>query len=115
MYPDGIGPAAGGVKADQMRLPQSASDPRRAGAIRKYAQEFEASLLAAWWKEMQSSFAGLSDEEHGPEFETMNDLGAQALASGLAARGGIGIASLLVRNLLPRETPPGPARSGGAH
>jgi Rod binding domain-containing protein len=62
--------------------------------IQKYAQEFEASLLSAWWKEMQSSLT--SPDQEQSELGSMNDLAAQALGEGLSAHGGIGIAKMIV-------------------
>ena len=71
--------------------------------LKKAAQEFESILLANWLEKMQHSFVGSSDSQD-PAHKTLGSLGTQAVASALAARGGIGIARLLLRQLQPKDT-----------
>jgi len=74
--------------------------------IRKYAGEFEASLLANLYKDMQHGLGGLPADED-PGADTFTDMGIQALAAGLVAGGGIGIAKLLIQNLIPKAAASG--------
>ena len=67
----------------------------------KAAHDFEAILLQSWLEKMNQSFVGESgslDAAH----DTVSSLGTQAIAKALAARGGIGIAAMVLRQLAPR-------------
>jgi Rod binding domain-containing protein len=66
--------------------------------LTKAAQEFEAILLTSWLEKMNQSFVG-SQESQDPAHDTVSSLGTQAIASALTARGGIGIADMLLRQL----------------
>jgi Rod binding domain-containing protein len=68
--------------------------------LRKSAQEFEAILLQSWLEKMNQSFVG-SSESQDAAHDTVSSLGTQAIASALAARGGIGIARMLLGQLQP--------------
>ncbi len=70
--------------------------------LRKSAQEFEAILLQGWLEKMNQSFIG-SSESQDAAHDTVSSLGTQAMALALAARGGIGIANMLLRQLQPAE------------
>ena len=72
----------------------------RKDELSKYAKEFEASLIKDWWKESQNSIKGQSGDQQSPDSETISDMGAQSLATGIVAHGGIGIANMLVHSLL---------------
>ncbi len=80
----------------------------KAEKIRKYAGEFEASLLASLYKDMQHSLGGLSADQD-PGADTLTDMGVHALATGLVAGGGIGIAKLLIQHLIPKGAASGVA------
>jgi len=69
--------------------------------LKKSAQEFESILLESWLEKMNQSFVG-SSESQDPAHDTVSSLGTQAIASALAARGGIGIAAMLLRQLQPK-------------
>ena len=69
--------------------------------VRKYAQEFEANFLSKFYEEMQRSMAG-TEGDSDPGHDTLLDLGVHALATGLSAAGGIGIANLLIQHLIPK-------------
>jgi Rod binding domain-containing protein len=73
----------------------------RAEKVRKYAREFEANLLANLYKDMQHSLGGLPGDED-PGADTLTDMGVHALAAGIVAGGGIGIANLLIHHLMPK-------------
>jgi Rod binding domain-containing protein len=79
--PDGSGPAE-----------------RASPKLAKAAQEFEAILLSQWLEKMQQTFSS-SDEAKDPAHDTLASLGTQAVATALAARGGIGIGTMLLRQL----------------
>jgi Rod binding domain-containing protein len=65
----------------------------------KAAREFEAYLIGALLESLEKTFTDLSGENTMPGADDYNYLGTQALAQGLAARGGFGIAALISRHL----------------
>ena len=67
------------------------------------AHEFEAILLNTLMGSLEHSFAALPGKDSADGSENYQSLGVQALASGLAARGGLGIASMIARSLLSHE------------
>ena len=81
----------------------------KADKIRKYAREFEADLLAKIYEGMEHSLGAVPGEED-PGADTLMDLGVHALTTGIVAGGGIGIANLLIRHLLPQGNPTGAAQ-----
>lgn len=66
--------------------------------LAKSAREFEAILLQSWLEKMNQSFAGL-EQSQDPAHDTLSSLGTQAIAGALAARGGIRIARMILRQL----------------
>jgi Rod binding domain-containing protein len=66
------------------------------GAIRKAAQSFEAVLLTSLFQQMQESVAALNSQHADSAQSSFQGLGAQELASGIAASGGIGIANMIM-------------------
>ena len=70
----------------------------------KAAHEFESILLQSWMEKMNKSFLG-TEESQDPAHDTVSSLGTQAIASALSARGGIGIASMILRQLQSRAQP----------
>jgi len=93
--------------------PQPGSDrnPADGQTLAKSAREFEAILLQSWLEKMNQSFAGL-EQNQDPAHDTLSSLGTQAIAGALAARGGIGIANMILRHLQPG--PAGNAPVSGA-
>jgi Rod binding domain-containing protein len=73
----------------------------------KAARDFEALLLTPVLDSLQKTFAGDSEDAKTPGASDYRALGTQALAQAIAARGGIGIAQLILRHLQP------PKVSGG--
>jgi Rod binding domain-containing protein len=67
------------------------------------ARDFEASLIASLLESLEKSFATLPGESALPGADDYNYLGTQALAQGLAARGGFGIAAMISRHLPAHE------------
>ena len=72
----------------------------------KAARDFEALLLTPVLDALQKTFAGDEDAKT-PGASDYRQMGSQALAQAIAARGGIGIAQLILRHLQP------PKVSGG--
>jgi Rod binding domain-containing protein len=79
-----------------------ASSPKPPNKLAKAAQEFESILLASWLEKMNQGFVG-SEESQDAAHDTVSSLGTQAIASALAARGGIGLAGMLLRQLQPAQ------------
>ncbi len=77
--------------------PAAAASPK----LVKAARDFEALLLESWLEKMNQSFVGES-ASLDPAHDTLSSLGSQAIASALAARGGIGIANMVLRQLQRR-------------
>ncbi len=70
----------------------------------KAAQDFESILLGSWLEKLEASFSGPNDGAD-PAHDTLASMGTQAIASALAARGGIGIGKLLLQHFAkPPET-----------
>jgi Rod binding domain-containing protein len=75
----------------------------------KAAQEFEAQLLSTLLAPLEQSFSAVPGAEAGAD--DYRAMGIQALAGALSGSGGIGIADLLVRQLVRTEVS---GRSSGA-
>ncbi len=86
--------------ADTSTVAGSGTQP--SSNLKKSAQEFESILLQSWLEKMNQSFVG-SSESQDAAHDTVSSLGTQAIASALAARGGVGIAAMLLRQLAPKE------------
>ena len=69
----------------------------------KAAREFEASLIASLLESMEKTFATVPGEDDLPGGDDYNYLGTQALAEGIAAHGGFGIAAFISRYLPAHE------------
>ncbi len=67
------------------------------------ARDFEASLIGSLLESMEKTFATLPGEDTLPGADNYNYMGTQALAQTIAARGGFGIAALIVRHLPEHE------------
>jgi len=70
----------------------------------KAAHEFEAMLLQSWLEKMNQSFVGESGSLD-PAHDTVSGLGTQAIAQALSAKGGIGIAKMILRQLAGHGQP----------
>jgi len=73
----------------------------------KAARDFEAMLLTPVLDSLQKTFAGNSEDANAPGASDYRLMGTEALAQSIAARGGIGIAQLILCHLQP------PKVSGG--
>ncbi|HKM46323.1 MAG TPA: hypothetical protein VJX69_01980 [Terriglobales bacterium] len=91
-------------------IPPTPANPPAAKAIgknEKAARDFEAMLLTPVLDSLQKTFAGDSEDAKTPGASDYRLMATQALAQSIAARGGIGIAQLVLRHLQP------PKVSGG--
>jgi Rod binding domain-containing protein len=84
-------------------LSPSLAVPTPATRGAKAAQEFEASLIATLLESLEKTFAAVPGEDSLPGADDYNYLGTQALAQGIAAHGGFGIANLISRHLPAHE------------
>ena len=69
----------------------------------KAAREFEATLIGSMLESAEKTFATLPGESSFAGGDDYNYLGTQALAQGLAARGGFGLAAMISRHLPAHE------------
>jgi Rod binding domain-containing protein len=84
--------------------PLPAAKPPDAKAVlknEKAARDFEAMLLTPVLDSLQKTFAGDSEDAKTPGASDYRLMATQALAQSIAARGGIGIAQLILRHLQP--------------
>jgi Rod binding domain-containing protein len=85
------------------RNPAMSADPAAVKAElknEKAARDFEALLLGPVLDSLQKSFAG-NEDAHTVGAADYRQMGTQALAQAIAARGGIGIAQLILHHLQP--------------
>jgi Rod binding domain-containing protein len=83
--------------------PQLASPAAGLGRGAKAAREFEAQLIGSMLESMEKTFATLPGEDSMPGADNYNYMGAQALSQALAAKGGFGIAAMIMRHLPAHE------------
>lgn len=69
----------------------------------KAARDFEARLIGSLLESLEKTFGGLPGENSMPGADNYNYLGSQALAEGIADRGGFGIAAMITRYLVAHE------------
>ena len=72
--------------------------------VEKSAHDFEALLVGKWLEQAEQSFAtvpgeGSNKKEEDAGRDQLRSLGAQSLAAGLSAHGGIGLASFIIKHL----------------
>jgi Rod binding domain-containing protein len=82
--------------------PFLATPTPKIGRGAKAARDFEANLIGSLLESMEKTFAALPGESTLPGTDNYNYMGTQALAQGLADRGGFGIAAMISRHL-PRH------------
>ena len=86
--------------------PVRPSAPMDSAKLWKTARDFEAMLLTPVLESLQKTFSG-DEKSKTTGASDYRAMGSQALAQAIAARGGIGIARLILRHLPP------PKVSGG--
>jgi len=71
--------------------------------LESYAHKFEAILIEKWLDDAESSFAKLPGDDKDPDADPGQDqfrsLGQQFLAESISAKGGLGIAAMIVEQL----------------
>lgn len=90
------------IATDIARIPPA--NPAGKAKAAKAAQDFEAVLLGSLLESLQKTFAGTpeNDPSGSGNYALM---GTQALASAMAARGGIGIARLILQQWRQTKVP----------
>lgn len=83
--------------------PSLATAAKLPGRGARAAREFEASLIASLLQSLEKTFSTLPGESTIPGADDYNYLGTQALAEGLSARGGFGIAAMISQHLPTHE------------
>jgi Rod binding domain-containing protein len=68
--------------------------------LTKSAQQFEALLLNTLLRPLEGALAGLPGTTNQPGSDAYSSLGTEALASGLVAKGGLGIAQMIVAKVM---------------
>lgn len=84
-------------------IPNSAPaipDKAHVEKLTRAARQFEAVLLNSVFGALEQSFSSLGEKKKQDGSDRYHFLGMQALASGLAARGGLGIADFVIRNVM---------------
>ena len=70
--------------------------------LKRAAAEFESILMSTFWKSMKESFGAPEDESSDPAHGTLEDFGMQAMCEALGKAGGLGIGSLILKQLEPK-------------
>ena len=83
--------------------PAAPVEDQHSRKIAKAAHDFEAVLLNTLLGPLEKTFASLPGKETDATSDNYQSLGIQALASGLAAKGGVGIAAMIVKSLSRRD------------
>jgi Rod binding domain-containing protein len=96
------------LRSSALPAPLAANSPEAKAVLKneKAARDFEAMLLTPVLESLQKTFSGDKDRKT-PGASDYRALGAQALAQAIAARGGIGIAQLVLRHLPPPKVSDG--------
>jgi Rod binding domain-containing protein len=83
--------------------------PAEVRKVVEAAHQFEAAMLESFLQPMEKAFSTLpgGNDENGLGVSGFSDMGTQAMASAISQAGGIGIADMLVRNLLHLQKVPG--------
>lgn len=93
-----------GILPSAATLPPSLATPPPSdlrGA--RAARDFEACLIASLLQSLEKTFGELGRESQMPGGDDYSYLGTQALAQGIAERGGFGIAAMIARDLAKHE------------
>jgi len=77
-----------------------APDQTRAAKLTRAAHQFEAVLLNSVFGALENSFSSLGKEKTESASDRYHFLGMQALASNVAAHGGLGIGDFIIHNMM---------------
>jgi Rod binding domain-containing protein len=89
-------------EAGMMQALKSSSASSDDAKIKKSSTEFEAILVGNWLQQAEHSFAsvpGADDDEDSGQRDQVMSFGVEAVASSLAASGGIGIGKMVAKAL----------------
>lgn len=87
---------------DAISSADSSSNEKSQKAM-KAARQFEAILLNSLLDPLQKAFASLPGDDDQPGSGEYQSMGTQALATGLANAGGLGIAPMIAHSLLKEK------------
>ncbi|HXE31834.1 MAG TPA: hypothetical protein VN515_08555 [Terriglobales bacterium] len=79
---------------------QGGPDSAKARQLRQAAQQFEGMLISTLWSGFQNDPMTAPDDSD-PAADNIRTLGMQAMSTALSARGGLGFATLVERQLMP--------------
>jgi Rod binding domain-containing protein len=97
------------------RIPSPADQPTPTPKLVHAARQFEALLLNTLLAPLGKSFSSVPGQKDMPGGDSYAYLGTRALASGLEASGGLGIAQMIVRNIMKhKEVTTKPEAAAGA-
>jgi Rod binding domain-containing protein len=100
MHPVSLTAASSSSSSSSSLSLSSVPDAAYARKVVKAARDFEAVLLTSLFGSLEKTFTAIGAKSTDPGANDYQYMGAQALGSSLAASGGIGIASMIVHNLL---------------
>ncbi|MGH9534886.1 MAG: hypothetical protein ACRD2E_08515 [Terriglobales bacterium] len=80
--------------------------------LRHAAQQFESMLLAQWWQQMRHSGFG-GDSSQDPIYSAVDAAGMEAVTLAMSRAGGIGVATMIVKELQP-DLDRGPKGASGS-
>jgi Rod binding domain-containing protein len=83
--------------------------------LRRAAEEFEAMLIADFWKSMTEPFSNDDEDALDPGHSTWQDMGVQAMAGALSKEGGFGLGRLILKHLEPLVRGGSPESSAQDH
>ena len=76
--------------------------------LHRATQEFEAMLIANFWKSMTESFSNSDEDSLDPGHSTWQDMGVQAMSEALSKAGGFGLGKMILKHLEPLVQDAGP-------
>ena len=69
--------------------------------LHRATQEFEAMLIANFWKSMTESFSSGDEDSLDPGHSSWQDMGVQAMSEALSKAGGFGLGKMILKHLEP--------------
>jgi|GEM_PF-3228910 len=90
--------------------PLAANPPKTDPKLHKASQEFEGILISTLWSSIQDDpMMGTQDDDSDPGADSLKSIGLQAMSNALSQRGGLGLATMIDRQLAPHSSPAAPA------
>lgn len=88
--------------AASISKPSAGMESQQNVKLKRAATEFESVLLASWLEQLRQSYSLDAEQEALAGGDNMRSMATQAVATAMAARGGIGIAQLMYERLQQR-------------